>query len=659
MKKSVWSAVAVVVVGLVCGYTLWPESSNPGPNPAEGPGAVSAEAATMPSDHSVAATSAGTDRVDVATPGASDDAGPVDIATFLGLVLDPTGKPVADVRVGATGEPATRSSIDGMFELAVPDRRTTIRSSDRSWATVLEARVGHGVGSRVSPPIVVVAAAVVVSGRVVDERGEPIAHANVSLRVPSDMRVRIAQPLDASHEVAHDAETDGDGRFEFETLPAIAGADLLAQVDGFPSVDHDAPTADTDDIEIVMVRPRSAVGTLLGQVVDHVGYPVAGARVVLGRVDVTSLADGTFTLPLDRSFERRDVWALCRGHRPGKAELAPWTSAPTAASPPFVTLQLGPPTGEIAGVVVDSDGRPVENARVWVEGATAIGTLDDRIATLEGYLGSGRTPTERQALDASELDADGPTTQWGFVRTNATGRFRVGGLLRDSYRLGVLTDDALASTVAGPFPLGTQDARLELPRDAVLSRVTGVVVGSDGEPIEGVEVRVRIWPYEVTYEDARADFVTSTPVAGPHTRTDADGRFTFHRVGATAELRVEGDGIVPLTIGSFRNRLADALDGDPERARIVVARRHHLRVELQDEHAADRFRVVDDGAFTAIHRFSGPIIGTTSHGQIEDGRSEVVAVAETVDTVVLLRDEVEVARVSVTLRAGEVTTVRW
>ena len=59
-----------------------------------------------------------------------------------------------------------------------------------------------------------------------------------------------------------------------------------------------------------------------------------------------------------------------------------------------------------------------------------------------------------------------------------------------------------------------------------------------------------------------------------------------------------------------------------------------------------------------IHRFSGQVIGRVNKERLVDGRSSVCAVAEDVDTVVLWKNEKEVARLRVQLQKGEVTVVR-
>lgn len=151
-----------------------------------------------------------------------------------------------------------------------------------------------------------------IEGRVVDASGAGLAGAEVRwLRSPRDLLDR-AGDLNDLWEVPHDPEestvatvhADGAGRFGFDAGPAgeivLRGSQPGFRL-GFARIESAAPGGVPGPVTITLAQG----GGLMGRVVDEVGEPVPGARIVVRGDDPDSVSwndGGTAVAASDGSF---------------------------------------------------------------------------------------------------------------------------------------------------------------------------------------------------------------------------------------------------------------------------------------------------------------------------------------------------------------------
>ncbi len=195
-------------------------------------------------------------------------------ARAAGVVRDADGAPVAgaEVRSVAGGELASRaySGAAGAYELGDLPAGTVHLVAElpgRGRAQV-ELALREGATARWDPVLRSGGAAGAIAGRVVDERGAPVADALVSASTPEGMLVR----LDAA---------DGDGRFVLADLPDGL-YDVLADDDecAFPLAIRRGVAPGGLELEL-RARTAATSGRIEGVVLGADGEPAAGARVNL------------------------------------------------------------------------------------------------------------------------------------------------------------------------------------------------------------------------------------------------------------------------------------------------------------------------------------------------------------------------------------------
>jgi protocatechuate 3,4-dioxygenase beta subunit len=298
-----------------------------------------------------------------------------------GQVVDAAGAPVADARVRARPaprrhtqqayrprppeplQPAVRTDDDGRFRFAVPTGQ----------ALILEAShpahvVGHSDALTPTADVDVTIALTsgrVVRGRVVDERGQPVAGA----------RVTDGPPLPEADHVAY---TDDDGGFSLTGIAARRRQLVLfAEHDGARARPVLVELAELGDAPVELVL-ELRLG-LDGAVVDHRGAPVAdavvtfqrrlpddyrpaptGARTVLEAAihgETRTDGDGRFTVS---GLAPGDYQLLARASAAPSGRAAPPLMAQTTvpAGATAVHLALPAPT-VIRGQLVANDGAPL------------------------------------------------------------------------------------------------------------------------------------------------------------------------------------------------------------------------------------------------------------------------------------------------------------
>ncbi|HEV8112764.1 MAG TPA: sigma-70 family RNA polymerase sigma factor [Planctomycetota bacterium] len=565
-------------------------------------------------------------------PDAARAAAPAPARTLRGEVLDLMGGPLAGVALAfspAAPQPI-RSGTDGRFEVPLPATAETVLSADPRWATVL---AGSAKIAPATLSIVVVAARLDLAGAVVDEDGQPLLGAELAVRVPRSFGADFGRPLDGCVERTWRSVSDAAGAFTLADVPAIPSAALHASLGGFEEHVEPLPASSDRGMRIVLRRPRASTGRLAGIVVDANGGLVPGARVSAGWESTFTDNSGRFELDVAKDPVPARVTAVKSGSLPAVQD-ATKNASGGLAWPEEVVLRLGASPRTISGRVLDGEGAPVHGARVWLSDPTYFGLVEREPVQVETLLGRKDAPF------------------WAYVTTSGDGSFEITGLLERAYKLCALDPETLLAATSAPVEAGDRGVEIRLAKDALRERVAGRVVARDGTPVVGASVVLQRFAFSVGFPGGgtRDEFADR-----PEEKTDADGRFEIRRVPKEgAELFVHGEEILFWSMQLDEKTPADDL-------KIVVNRRMHLQIELDEPFdRADSLAVLDaDGAPMILRIMRGETSFTSRKADIVQGRSQVLSTAEDARTVVFSKAGVEVARVPVELRAGEVRTVRY
>ena len=373
--------------------------------------------------------------------------------------------------------------------------------------------------------------------------------------------------------------------------------------------------------------------------------------------------NGLFELDLTRAATDEEIMAIKANHRPATEEKPPngW--------PEFVELVLGGPPLEIAGRVIDHEGKPVPKLRMWIDDPSPFGLVGRMPMYAENVMAGAPVPplaTESVAFLPKE-DGDDywdyttrpgpPSAFWNWIETDGNGRFVMPGLEDRHYRLRMMHDETLAAHSTEPIRAGRDDVTVQLPKPKLHRRLKGRVVTEAGIPIAGARVRL-----SRTAFDRRSRVFGGTTYVGlvqprESVMSDEDGRFAFEDV---PKVGAKSDGV----LGPHRSRFPPAHrrrgpEGPRDHRRGPLPRRRAPRTAHEPRSAArigfaDRdgerldVLVIRDGSFNAYT--SVPLV---------DGRSGVVSVSSTAGELLLLdTDEELVEGMPITLVPGEVTVLQ-
>jgi RNA polymerase sigma-70 factor (ECF subfamily) len=561
---------------------------------------------------------------------------------LLGRVLDVEHLPVAGVRVrysspGDHGQPDLETTTDatGAFALDRPERGGTLDVASPGWTSIFRPELSEAPDEH--ELVLVVARSITLGGTVADERGRALASARLAVPMPFGLRARFDAVLDRSSTVERSTQADAGGRFELAEVPLVPGVELVTTHAGYVTDRRALPAFDELALAIVLRSAREEPAQLLGTVVDPEGAPVEGAWVALGAASARSGAAGAFALDLE---EENSLRGQVRDGAPLRAVKAGYLPAELArprgyAWPEPLILRLGGPPLAISGRVVDADGLPVPSAELWTSGETHFGYI-----AIEGAEMAMRAGASVEGI----LRGD-PWT-WR-TRADAAGRFELRGLLPHDYRVCALDKVHLLATEAS-LPAGLQGIELRLPREELHDLVAGRVTSLSGAPLAGLHV------------------VLERPAAGPAlseldrldgraATTDGEGRFRFERVSSAATLvRVSG---LELGLMGFERRLGP--EDDVERLELAVPLRVHVQVDVGGETAFERIALLDArGEKLALSVQHGQSAFAMQEVRLEAGRTESFSVSELAATLVLYGDGDELRRVPVSLRHGELNTLR-
>jgi protocatechuate 3,4-dioxygenase beta subunit len=494
--------------------------------------------------------------------------------------------------------------------------------------------------------VVVVAPRIALGGRVVDEAGAPLGAAKVRIEPRADLRASIQRVLDAALFVDWTAVSDDRGEFELPEAPAMDGASLVVELEGYDSERVQLPPASDLALEIALRRHAPTTRHLIGRVVDERGEPVEGALVALLEVEGLQTARtnslGAFDLTLEPgAASATTLCAVKPGRLPAELVRGGDSALDPAAWPEPLVLELSGAPLSIEGRVVGADGQPVPGAQLIALDGRRFGLTEQDFGGTRFWIEADVESVLRGTVFGDRLVA------------GADGRFEVLGLLPRSYRFQVFDPRTLASAVTPPLEAGRRGVEVWLPLAETWPRIAGVVVDRHGGPVAGASIWLSGEGEERGEASAHGGPAT---LIGARVTSDEEGRF---RIDGAARAATSIGVQAPELPTIVRRSLAEEPDvGD---LRIVVSRRVHAQVDLTDSPLqAETVMFVDDRG--------EPVQAIARHGEVSFGadrvalverRSEVLSVPDAAAELVLLdRDQREVARVPVALKAGELNLIR-
>jgi uncharacterized GH25 family protein/DNA-binding beta-propeller fold protein YncE len=404
-----------------------------------------------------------------------------------------------------------------------------------------------------------------IGGVVRDESGRPVAGVRLQFNMP-------VAGVDHRNGVftAGDAFTDDQGRWKWSEAPADCSG-VNVQIRHFDYLRQWTQASQSREMVFVLKRGLE----LSGRVVGPAGKPVAGARVALGfeRWDsedsqARTSSDGQFTLRNCKPG-RSLVTVQAAGFSPTlqEVEVAKGTKALDLRLEPGHTVKIR---------VVDSHGKPLANAAVWVgpwRGHRVLDLQSDTDAngetvwdsapadtmmcraSKEGYMSSDLVPIKASndfqvmrlapELVISGRVADASTgrpikdfqIRQGLVFANYPQIFwqRFGGAEYENgrYRFKMRQQQngvALKVIAKGYKPARSRTFHVSEGSQAYDFSLqpgkgpSGVVVRPDATPISGVDVALATEDGRVSVTEGRFD---RNQNAGEMTKTDARGRFEF------------------------------------------------------------------------------------------------------------------------------------
>jgi beta-lactamase regulating signal transducer with metallopeptidase domain/protocatechuate 3,4-dioxygenase beta subunit len=422
-----------------------------------------------------------------------------------------------------------------------PDRTQVLDTTFRPQG---EVRTGFGTEDPIELDLTFGPASTL-HGRVVDDRGQPIADAELAIRRCE--RISIEDPLQPGLESLNDRNivperikrriTDKEGRFEFTGLPANRLFSIDVRPPGFTRRRVNAATQEgvdkdsqgnrvySGDMEIVFARPRKVKFRVVygdsGELAEKVG--ISGTVSVAGFLETTDadgsaetlLPDGQYTIGLLPRYQTHYLRT--------KTEI---TVSEETAKEPF-TLELDP-AAIVDITVLDADsGEPLEGADVWLEMKPSESMAPFRRA--HGYR-SWEVETSLSRYVAPRSDAN------GRMRVLfEPGKHRI-GVGKEAYPEGYepveaegkVIDCQLGKPTAVEFQMrkrvasGSEPSASSEP-PAPAKQFSLHIVDPDNKPIPGALVEIRTSPIPEASQILRGEFVSKSTY-GPFAKADDDGR---------------------------------------------------------------------------------------------------------------------------------------
>ena len=305
---------------------------------------------------------------------------PSEKLTFTGRVVDSDGEPVADAEVRYSVQYSVKSTppksvaqttVDGMFKFEFP--RSELKGSER--VDIVAVHPNHAFGWRNLPPKsatkveIQLATPAVISGKIMDEAGEPIqtGEAWIGLLSSSDrlLGAHVSYLLRDAIPIPH-AKSDPSGEFVIRGLPQGGRTILYVQGRGYAKEGNQGVQVGTEGLTYRLKREARIEGHLsytdTGEAVQDATVALQGVHPtdawehagvnVDGKYFLKNLAPGTYNLFL---FEGPEGWTAAANERLEIVE-------GQTVSNLDLTLVRG---GFITGRVTDADtGEPIANHHI-------------------------------------------------------------------------------------------------------------------------------------------------------------------------------------------------------------------------------------------------------------------------------------------------------
>jgi protocatechuate 3,4-dioxygenase beta subunit len=437
-----------------------------------------------------------------------------------------------------------------------------------------------------------------IEGIVVDERDKPVEGAEVVLTpagsegVASDERFMLRYPV----------VTGADGRFRIADLPLGMRVGLKAwhpELTSAQMAGVEVPTA--QPVRLRLTRPRS----LEGRVKDRQGEPVARARLYFSESPGTPLGGGWDRRPAQATTDPEGRFVLS-GLKPGTAYVTAIASGyrtraaqavqiPEEGQAPALEITLEPGTF-LEGVVQDSRGNPIPEARVHIQGAAPHFFTNIVVADGQGHYEI--SDLEPGSFEVQASLHNGPSAR--VVREIRPGRNRLDFKLSD----------------------GTE--------------ISGRIVDSQGSPVPGAEISLRAVFREGETAMFRQDAQVVSSTDGSfviQSVSDGEYRLSGTRPGfapaAIPRIQVSGAPVsgLELQLGPGAAIRGRVLGLEPATASRVRVRAHSadgetFRMGVVDPSGSYRIEDVPPGEWNLVAHLGGNMV--TAKAELHPGEQEVV-----------------------------------
>lgn len=395
------------------------------------------------------------------------------------VVRTDDGKPVQGVKVTAESEEGTiraRTGTDGRYRLsALPQGAYRVTFDEPRFVLVNRRGVELGAGE-VKPMDVALTPSVTLTGRVSDEKGQPVKGAHGSLSPGNESRVGFMMRGVRPDGAPAPAFTSGaDGTFKASRLAPGTNQKLTVTHPDFetrviPGVDLVAGAPQPPSLEIVLSPGLS----LSGIVKDKEGQPIADAEVTLSRAFTLTGRGGGNAFSFSTVANRPQVQTDYEG-RFGFKGLSEGEYSLTVSKTGFtrsVSNRLVVGKGTASLEVVLNPGASISGRLVQTNGLPATGySVLTRLSS--GPPTGGTFMIGERGSEAGPVDPDGAFTVEGLTPGSAYDLLLVG--------LGERPDEPKKKNVVAP----SSDVEIEV---ATRGRIAGRVVdAASGAPVTDFE----------------------------------------------------------------------------------------------------------------------------------------------------------------------------
>jgi len=460
--------------------------------------------------------------------------GPGSFLPFFGRNLVETFEAVT---TGSDGRFTVRGLHPGSASLSV--LKTGLRAGSRDDLELPE-RTGLDVGD------VTLEKGVSIAGVVLDEKGAPLVGAEVTVSSMSRLVLNRLEDLPRNQlrqELGQRAKTDESGRFE---LGGLAGGNYTvhANAEGYDPLSKEDVPAGTHDLRLEPVP--------LGGLLLHLTSADGGAPIEQAEVDATPKQTERFSFAMRARPTEQKVLAgaeaLAAAGKTGDPQGAYFVphaglegtdlvvgakgfattalEAPAAPSGGVVEYDAQlPAESVVAGVVSDTQGRPVAHARL------SLRTTEDDDGGFDVRGGPDRREVRRSIRIGDERRTS--ATRHSAV-TGIDGRFEIAGVAAGEWELSARAKGFVRGE---PQPLTLETGKSQ--RDVQLTlepagSVAGAVTEPDGSPVPGASISVEpataaapedTGTDEVGRQLARLESFASGGTGQRHARTDIHGEY--------------------------------------------------------------------------------------------------------------------------------------